>query len=121
MKEAGFYPLRLLWYQSSRDQEPGMLLEFFSVKDKQLHLLNDEGNPDATMAYRAGVLIDPDFVAPTLSATSDGVNLSVTWTGTLQTADDVNGPWTDYGDDSQSPADFSLSENPSLFLRARSN
>jgi hypothetical protein len=119
--EAGYYPFRFLWFQSNSREAPGILLELFSVKDKQLHLLNDDGNPEAIMAYRAGVLIDPDFVAPTLSASSDGVNLSITWTGTLQTAVDVNGPWTDYGDDSQSPADFSLSENPSLFFRSRSN
>ncbi|MCB1128387.1 MAG: hypothetical protein KDM81_17970, partial [Verrucomicrobiae bacterium] len=119
--EAGFYPFRFLWFQSDNREAPGMLLELFSVKDKKSHLLNDESDPLAMMAYRAGVLIDPDFVAPTLSASSNGTTLHVSWTGILQTAGTVDGPWSDFGNDSQSPADFSLTENPSLYFRARSN
>jgi hypothetical protein len=37
-----------------------------------------------------------------ISTDADG-NVVVTWTGTLQSATDVTGPWSDVADDSQSP------------------
>jgi hypothetical protein len=100
--EAGYYPLRLLWFQSRRNQEPGFMLEVFSVKDRALQLLNDSTNPKSLRAFRAGPLLGSGS-APTLSAQRQGANLNVSWTGMLQTADSINGPWSDYADQSQSP------------------
>jgi hypothetical protein len=41
---------------------------------------------------------------PTISISTDADgNVVVTWTGILQSADDVTGPWTDVADDSASP------------------
>ena len=34
-------------------------------------------------------------VEPTISIARDGAGISVTFTGTLQSADSVDGPWTD--------------------------
>ncbi|RME94818.1 MAG: hypothetical protein D6766_04840, partial [Verrucomicrobia bacterium] len=115
----GYYPIRWLWFQTENREEKGMLLELFSVRERTLHLLNDDSDPLATMAYRAGVLVDPNFVMPTVSLTRQGANLQVTWTGVLQTAPSVDGPWTDFGDDSQSPATFPI-EQAVRFFRSRS-
>ena len=53
-------------------------------RDRQLHLLNDASNPSSLLVYRAGVLIDPDFVNPTVSMRVDGSEVVLEWTGMLQ-------------------------------------
>ena len=50
--EAGFYPVRLLWFSSQKTNEEAQL-EFFSIVDKQRVLINDAGNPKSLKAYRA--------------------------------------------------------------------
>ncbi|HYE30295.1 MAG TPA: hypothetical protein VEH27_02610, partial [Methylomirabilota bacterium] len=52
---AGLYPIRILWFQNRRSQEPGVLLEFFSVKDRALHLVNDSSDPLSIKAYRSAL------------------------------------------------------------------
>lgn len=42
-------------------------------------------------------------VIPEVSIRRDGENLVIEWTGTLQSAVDIRGPWQDVADDSQSP------------------
>jgi hypothetical protein len=117
----GFYPLRLLWFQSDTGQEAGMMLEFFSVKDNKLHLLNDPDNPQSLRVYRAGILIDPNFVMPTLEMRIEGNELVLEWTGTLQATADLNGSWDDYANPSQSPLRLPAGTEGSMFFRARSN
>ena len=115
--EAGYYPIRLLWFQSRRNQEPGYMLELFSVEDRGLHLLNDSTDPKSLRAFRAGPLLGSG-AAPTLSAQRQGANLNVFWTGMLQTADSIGGPWSDYADQSQSPLSVPMNQG-AAFIRAR--
>jgi hypothetical protein len=42
-------------------------------------------------------------VEPTLSIAREGDNIVVSWTGILQSAADINGPWEDVADDTNSP------------------
>jgi hypothetical protein len=115
----GYYPIRVLWFQSKRDQEQGLMLELFSVLNKQLHLMNSATDPDSLRAYRAGALTHPGAVTPTMTAQEQGGNLVLQWTGMLQLADGVGGSWADYADESQSPLPLPMSA-PMKFARARS-
>ncbi len=117
--KAGYYPIRVLWFQSKRRQEPGLMLELFSVKNKQLHLMNSTTDPDALRVYRAGVLTHPGTVTPTVSAQRQGNNLVLRWTGMLQLSDALGEGWSDYADQSQSPLVLPMS-TPMKFARARS-
>jgi len=117
--EAGYYPIRILWFQSKRRQEQGLMLEVFSVKDRQLHLVNDTANASSIRAYRAGLLLNPGALTPTIALQRQGPNVTLQWRGMLQMANSVTGPWTDYADDSQSPLTFSASGQPAKFARSR--
>ena len=117
--DAGYYPLRVLWFQSKRNQEPGLMLELFSVKDRTLHLLNDTTNPKSIRTYRAGALTGGGGGTPTLSLQRQGANLTVQWTGMLQVANTINGPWSDHADQSQSPMTIPTTQ-AGQFMRARS-
>jgi hypothetical protein len=44
----------------------------------------------------------------------------IQWTGMLQVADRVTGPWRDYADDKQSPVTLLLNGQPMKFARSRS-
>ncbi|MGK0189189.1 MAG: hypothetical protein ACI9R3_005006, partial [Verrucomicrobiales bacterium] len=50
--EAGFYPVRLLWFSSQRTSEEAQL-EFFSIINKQRVLINDATNPSSLKAYHS--------------------------------------------------------------------
>jgi len=117
--EDGYYPVRWLWFQNHKHKEKGLILELFSVENRELHLLNKADDPLSLKAFRAGVLLDPDFVMPTLNITRDGANVIVRWTGILQVSESVTGPWEDFADDSKSPLTFPT-ELPAAFARARS-
>jgi hypothetical protein len=118
---SGYYPLRFLWFQSQPSQEDGVMLELFSEKDRQLHLLNDPANPNSIQVYRAGILLDPNAVIPTVSMQLDGGELVIEWTGMLQTAENLDGSWDDYADDSSSPLRLPIGSAGSMFLRSRSD
>jgi hypothetical protein len=115
----GYYPIRVLWFQSKRNQELGLMLELYSVVNKQLHLMNSATDPDSVRAYRAGALTHPGAVTPTISAQKQGGNLVLQWTGMLQLSDGMGGGWSDYADQSQSPLALPMS-SPMKFARARS-
>ncbi len=83
----GLYPLRTMWWQGGG----GGNCEWFSVKDGIRTLLNDSSNPAALKTWY-GLNIVP---APEISLARDGANVVITYTGTLQSADSVNGPYTD--------------------------
>ncbi|MGV3772204.1 MAG: hypothetical protein ACO1QB_04830 [Verrucomicrobiales bacterium] len=102
--EEGYYPIRIVWFQERRRQEPGILLEFFSVKDRALHLVNDTEDPLAIRAYRAGSLLTPGVEQPTLSATRTANGLSITYTGKLEATDSLQGgTWSVIGEAGESP------------------
>jgi hypothetical protein len=117
--EAGFYPLRFLWFQTRRNQEAGLMLELFSVQGQALHLLNQNDDPASIKAYRAGVLIGQAPPPSPVKVRREGGNVVLEFTGTLQLADSVNGPWTDAG--TQSPVVLPVANAPAKFARSRSN
>lgn len=117
--EAGLYPLRLLWFQARRNQEPGLMLELFTVKDRQLHLINETTNPQSVRAYRAASLLELRAVLAPILITRSGNNLSIQYSGTLQWADSPSGAWADYPDQTQKPAIVPITNNPKYF-RSRS-
>jgi rRNA maturation protein Rpf1 len=118
--EDGFYPFRFLWFQNRRSQEPGAILELFSVRDRALHLLNDRDNALALKAYRAGILLTPGVEQPEVAIARDGANVRVTYSGSLEAAPALTGPWTVIGQPNQSPLSVPTSELQQ-FLRARNN
>ncbi|MBX3746500.1 MAG: hypothetical protein KF833_14425 [Verrucomicrobiae bacterium] len=101
--EAGYYPIRVLWFHRYRRQEPGAILELFSVRDRGLHLLNDTTNPLAIRAYRAGTLLTPGVEQPEIQISREAGGLRVVWTGALEAAATVQGPWQVIAQESQSP------------------
>ncbi|HUF60552.1 MAG TPA: LamG-like jellyroll fold domain-containing protein, partial [Verrucomicrobiales bacterium] len=56
--EAGFYPLRLLWYHSRRTNQ-GAQLEVYSIADKRRILINDPEDPKALRSYRSSPVAPP--------------------------------------------------------------
>lgn len=88
--ETGLYPVRLVWYQGNG----GGNLEFFSYgPNNQKIAINDRTNPNAVKAYARIIGGEaPKFDGITLQ--SDGVTITWSGSGTLQSAPDVNGPWS---------------------------
>ena len=116
---AGLYPIRILWFQNRRSQEPGVLLEFFSVKDRALHLVNDSSDPLSIKAYRSALPPDPNTERPTLSITSTAGGVSVSWTGNLQAAETLQGQWQNVGAANQSPMTFQTTGRMRFFRATR--
>ncbi|MBI2948303.1 MAG: Ig-like domain-containing protein [Verrucomicrobia bacterium] len=52
---------------------------------------------DAAVSWAANIEVKPPTKVPTLSLARTQTGLSITFTGTLQSADSVTGPWTDVG------------------------
>lgn len=115
--EAGYYPIRVLWFQSKRRQEQGLHLEFFSVKDRALHLVNATDDPLAIKAYRAGWLANPDTQPPSLQVARGNGNIIVTYSGRLESATTVPGTWSVAGQESESPKTIQL-DGAARFFRA---
>ena len=112
----GVYPVRILWFQSGSNQEKGMMLEFYSVKNKKLHLVNDLSNPDSIRAYQTAS--EAVNESPEITLSREGGNLILQWTGTLQMADSPQGPWASVDADTQSPLTWSPDGSPVKFARA---
>ena len=122
--EDGYYPLRVLWFQERRNQEQGAVFELFSVRNKALHLLNESGNASSIMTYRAGPLLNPtepipeEPDLPVIGISAGTGTVTVTYSGTLEGAESIHGPWTVIGTPAQSP--MTLPTSGSLrFLRTR--
>jgi hypothetical protein len=116
----GYYPIRVLWFQDESDQEDGLMLELFSVKDRELHLINDATNPTSIRAFRAGALLGNVPETPTLIMQRDGDELVLQWTGMLQVTSSIDGEWTDHADQSESPMRLPIGSQGATFVRARS-
>jgi hypothetical protein len=82
---AGIYPFRLMYYQSNG----GASLEWFIVNPDGTRTLVNA--PDGIPAYYQRSAVPATTLA--ITRTSNGV--SITFTGTLQSADSVTGTWTD--------------------------
>jgi hypothetical protein len=85
--KAGSYPFRLMYYQSTG----GAQLEWIMQNpDGTRSLINDKTNSiPAYYQWAAAAL------APTLSVARSAGGITLTFTGTLQSADTVAGAWTD--------------------------
>jgi hypothetical protein len=114
---AGYYPLRILWFQSHSRREPGAMLELYTVDGQTMHLVNNASDPQSIMVYRAGF----PGVDPEVSVQVIGDVITLHWQGWLQSADTLNGPWSEGVDDSQSPMTVSSSAAPRKFYRAKSD
>lgn len=88
--EAGVYPLRTIWQEGGG----GANIEIFSVKaDGTKVLLNDTAN-GGFKTYRAGVAPNKP-VTTTMSIERAAAGVKITYSGTLQSASSITGPWTD--------------------------
>ncbi len=92
--EPGIYPFRLLWFEGGG----GANVEWFTVDDAGVrHLINDPNDDAAFNAYVTASpinMIDTPVDAAISSVSLSGGNISIEYTGTLQSAPSVNGPWT---------------------------
>ena len=87
--QAGSYPFRLFYYQTSG----GAQLEWYMLNpDGTRTLINDSTKANTIAAHHQWTMPP---AAPTLSAARTATGLTLTFTGTIQSADSVLGPWTD--------------------------
>ncbi len=87
----GVYPFRCIWYEGNG----GANLEWFTVTASgEKVLVNDRANPAALKSFRARTA-NPEPGKPTVSVGRQAGNVVVTFTGTLQTATSLAGPWVD--------------------------
>lgn len=108
--EAGLYPIRLLWQEGGG----GANCEWFSMVDGTRVLVNDDSNLTGQPGLKAYYGLT---VLPTVNLQVSGNNATINYTGTLQMADKVDGPWVDvYG---QPPYTISTTAAASRFFRSR--
>lgn len=87
--QPGVHPFRCLWYEGNG----GANLEWFSVTASgEKILINDRENANGLRSFRARTAQPQP--RPTVTVARDGGNVVVTFTGTLETATAVNGPWS---------------------------
>jgi len=92
VSQAGIYLFRLMYYQTAGSAN----LEWFVLNpDGTRTLINDAVKADAIPAYYQWTAPP---LAPTLSVARSAGALTITFTGTLQSADSVTGQWTDLPD-----------------------
>jgi hypothetical protein len=106
VSKAGIYPFRLMYYQSGGTAN----LEWFLLNaDGTRTLINDTGGVPAYYAWTTPP------AAPTLGVARTATGLTLTFTGRLQSASSLAGPWTDVA--GSSPLAVSASD-PARFYRA---
>ena len=90
-------------------------MEWYSVTPEgEGILINDRTNPRALRAFRSRTAVSTPNVSVSLS--EDGQNITVTFTGTLQSAATVNGPYTNVA--GTSPQTFPVSGTTQRFFRS---
>lgn len=106
VSKAGIYPFRLMYYQSGGSAN----LEWFLLNaDGTRTLVNDTAGIPAYYAWTTPP------AAPTLSAVRTATGLTITFTGKLQSASTLAGPWTEVAGVSPLPV---AASDPSKFYRA---
>jgi hypothetical protein len=110
--QAGVYPMRSVYFQGGG----GASAEWFAVNPFGTKiLLNDSATAGALKAYQKVTVA----AKPTLSLAVDGVNVKITFTGTLQSSASVAGPYADVAGQS-SPLIVPLNSiTGNLFYRSR--
>jgi hypothetical protein len=111
VQKAGVYPLRCVYMEGGG----GANVEWFAVIDGEKILLNDTANAKALKAYRARKAV----TQPTISISLSGANVVITFTGVLQEADEVNGPYKDVAG-ATSPKTITVTAPGKKFYRASS-
>jgi hypothetical protein len=88
-EEAGVYAFRLLFFEGTG----GANLEWYTLRPEtgERHLVNAVGGLPAYQS-RSGDG-SGETPRPQVSVARDGSNVRITWTGTLESAEAVNGPW----------------------------
>jgi hypothetical protein len=110
--QAGIYAFRVMYYQTAGSAN----LEWFVLNaDGTRTLINDAAKADAIPAYYQWTASPP---APNLSLAQSVGAITISFTGTLQSADSVTGQWTDLPDASPKTVQTS---GPMKFYRAKSN
>lgn len=111
--QAGVYPFRALWFEGGG----GANLEWFSLDSAGVrHLLNDRADSSALKTYRSRTYTPPAEEA-TIKIARNGNQLVITYTGTLESAAAITGPWTTVAG-ATSPYTLSASEG-ARFLRCK--
>jgi len=114
--QAGVYPLRIVYYKANDTSTIGSF-EFYSITgDGTKILVNDTTNTKALKTYRSRTYTP--VTTPKLSYTYTGGKLVLTYTGVLQSATTVTGPYTDVS--GSSPLTIT-SPTGTMFYRVRSN
>jgi len=111
VQQAGIYPLRLTHFQGGG----GGNLEFFSVTGTNRVLINDRTSTNGPGPGGSG--LRAWYPLTTVHAAVAGTSVTLTFSGTLQTATDINGPWADVVG-AASPYVISASQ-PQQFFRSR--
>jgi hypothetical protein len=89
--EAGVYPMRMVWFEGGG----GAHVEWYSVSSSgEKILLNDVSNPDALKTYQSRDYEPPLEATITIDVNAEG-EVVLTYTGTLQSADQADGPFDD--------------------------
>lgn len=112
--QAGVYPFRCLWYARGGSGNRANLEWYTVATSGQFILLNDSKDSRALKAFRERTAPPP---TPTLGISRTATGVTITFTGVLQSADKVDGPYADLTS-TASP----LNINPALktqFYRAR--
>lgn len=109
--QAGVYPFRLMWYENTG----GAAAEWFTVNKDGARVLVNSDTAGAIKAFQART--ETPKPTPTLSVARSATGLTITYTGTLQAADAVTGP---YGDVPSASSPYTAaSAGTAKFFRAR--
>lgn len=113
--KAGVWPFRLLYWGGTGDDN----LEWFQTNEQlPIGLVNDELTTSTLRAFRTRTVQAPAQCGlPTLTATRTGTGLSLEFTGTLQVASEVDGPYADLT--VTSPHQVTTSETHRFYRAAR--
>lgn len=92
VESAGVYAFRTIWENGGGDAN----LEWFTVQSDGTKVLINDTAAGALKAFQFQVLpVKPSAAKPTISLAQSGAQLSITFTGALQSADSITGPWAD--------------------------
>ena len=112
--EPGIYPFRLLWYEGGG----GANVEWWTQDSAGVrHLINNPADDSAFNAYTTAspiTMVGAPTEASITAVSSEGGNISITYTGTLQSAPSVSGPWTNV-DGASSPHSEAIGEGAKFF------
>ena len=107
--QPGIYPFRLMYYQSAGTAN----LEWYMLNADGTRTLINDTQPNAVPAYYQWTASAP---RPNLSVARSPTGLTLTFTGTLESADNPTGPWTNLAGASPLPI---TAASPKKFYRAK--